>query len=791
MLMTIGLINKIQSKFRHLICESPKLFIFVFSSRRDDSLTVKTKYLVYKGCKKNVHRLWKMNGDGKSNTDKIKSGFSNKYSKSNMFASSLNCQDDEKIKENLRTTEKMNQLKLKMELANARKKLKSIKFSKSKKTLSPETTKKQEIDEILTAEKSTSSLLKVQDRSLSAESKSKIKENISRNRSFKSILNTSPPSSTFLNNNMNTFEVCNKLGRSFSFQSNYVFNRNEKQSQFATLDTTAAISSPTVIETESNDAKCSTSMQDLLLKEFLSPERDYESSKCALNEFACSSGDINEYFILPKLLIRKNSAEPQPESAQLDVAGAVELMDVKQPSSESLVEFCDNMTSSSTSLVSKVNDYSCFSGFPPTTNRFYHSDLDLNQVSERFKTKLSISNQDINTSDTDWPQNSNLIFIPSQMSDETSEKSVKTTNEHIDEVNYDKFLNDLLSDTNNDPFDLKILEDKPSTSVIENMRRYDSNNETGNLLSRNHLRKLPPLGKKPSDKLKSFGSNPVLRSNSNSCSQDNNHLTNSTTTVHIPQLSRLEDVPLFNRRGYINLNDACLSNSDLTTSHQISSDRRGVTVKESSFYRSQFDIPEVNDDDAAINRVNGRQSRFEYCKNSLYSDSSKSLIGPSYSAGESSETRQNFDFQSEENIFNLNIDSFYDDFVDSAEWSSTSSASSISLESSSTSSAAYDKKFLVLPEIKLDQIESVAKEKILKKVEETQEQKEASGKLRCSKCNKKLGLVMVFKCHCEKYFCSTHRYSSTHECTFDYKTHARKILAKENPICVTEKLPKI
>lgn len=763
-----------------------------------------------------------MNGDGKCIGDKSsKSGFSNKYSKSNsVFASSL-CQDEEKIKENLRTTEKMNQLKLKMELANARKKLKSIKFTtnKNKKVIAPPETsqmnydhnKKSEFDgkTKTNTEKSTPTLLKVQDRSLSAESKSKIKENISRNRSFKSILNQpsyTATSSAFLNNNMNTFEVCNKLGRSFSFQSNYVFNRNEKQSQFATLDTTAiSSSSPTVIETDTNDAKCSTSMQDLLLKEFLSPERDYESSKCALNEFACSSGEINEYFILPKLLIRKNSAvdDAQPESAaQLDVAGAVDLLDVKQPSSESLVEFCDNITSSSTSLVSKVNDYSCFPGFPPSTNRFYHSDLDLNQVSERFKTKLSISNQDINTTEADWPQNSNLIFLPSQISsDETTtqdEKPIIKANEHIDEVNYDKFLNDLLnSDTNNDPFDLKILEEsKQPSTVIGQIKKFD---DSVNLMGRNQLRKLPPLGKKPTEKLKSFGSNPALRTSNNiNCSQDNNHLTNSTTTVHIPQLSRLEDVPLFNRRGYINLNDACLSNSDLTAS-QIS-DRR-VAVKESNFYRSQFDIPEVNDDDAAINRVNGRQSRFEYCKNSLYSDSSKSLLGPSYSGGtDRQNSNMNFDYQSEENIFNLNIDSFYDDFVDSAEWSSTSSASSISLESSSTSSAAYDKKFLVLPEIKLDQIELPMKKDnggevktgtIKKIVEETQEQKEASGKLRCSQCNKKLGLVMVFKCHCERFFCSTHRYSSMHECTFDYKTHARKILAKENPLCVTEKLPKI
>lgn len=160
----------------------------------------------------------------------------------------------------------------------------------------------------------------------------------------------------------------------------------------------------------------------------------------------------------------------------------------------------------------------------------------------------------------------------------------------------------------------------------------------------------------------------------------------------------------------------------------------------------------------------------------------------------------NFDFQSEENLFNMNFDSFYEDFVDSAElsWSSTSSASSTSFESSSVSSM-YDKKYVILPEIKLDNEDAepekpdedktllVAKEEVV----ESQQQKELSGKLRCFHCNKKLGIIMIMKCHCGEYFCSAHRYKEAHNCSYDYKLEGKKKLERENPLCVTQKLPKI
>ena len=281
--------------------------------------------------------------------------------------------------------------------------------------------------------------------------------------------------------------------------------------------------------------------------------------------------------------------------------------------------------------------------------------------------------------------------------------------------------------------------------------------------------------------------------------------------------------------GYINLNDACLSNSDLTNSKipRPSSERKPIIKEPSSFhhggsvfhYRSHqhrdFDIPEVNDrippadgnrNDSAGSGSSGRQSRFEYC-NSYYSNLSQyaprsaskatsAFVAPSYEP----DGTNNFNFQSEENLFNMNFDSFYEDFVDSDElsWSSTSSASSTSFDSSSVSSI-YDKKYVILPEIKLDnegiETEKPDSEKTLlmakDTVAETLQQKESSGKVRCFHCNKKLGIIMIMKCHCNQYFCSAHRYMEVHNCSYNYKLEGKKKLERENPMCVTQKLPKI
>ncbi|KAJ7537101.1 hypothetical protein O6H91_12G097300 [Diphasiastrum complanatum] len=61
---------------------------------------------------------------------------------------------------------------------------------------------------------------------------------------------------------------------------------------------------------------------------------------------------------------------------------------------------------------------------------------------------------------------------------------------------------------------------------------------------------------------------------------------------------------------------------------------------------------------------------------------------------------------------------------------------------------------------------------------------------RCLSCNKRVGLT-GFKCRCGDIFCSLHRYSDKHNCTFDYKAAGRDAISKENPVVKAEKIEKI
>jgi len=61
---------------------------------------------------------------------------------------------------------------------------------------------------------------------------------------------------------------------------------------------------------------------------------------------------------------------------------------------------------------------------------------------------------------------------------------------------------------------------------------------------------------------------------------------------------------------------------------------------------------------------------------------------------------------------------------------------------------------------------------------------------RCSACNKKVGLT-GFTCRCGGLYCSLHRYSDTHACTFNYKEQAQDDIRKNNPVVINEKVRKI
>lgn len=62
--------------------------------------------------------------------------------------------------------------------------------------------------------------------------------------------------------------------------------------------------------------------------------------------------------------------------------------------------------------------------------------------------------------------------------------------------------------------------------------------------------------------------------------------------------------------------------------------------------------------------------------------------------------------------------------------------------------------------------------------------------LRCTICRKRVGLT-GFRCRCGNLFCGTHRYSDTHDCSFDYKAAGRAEIMKNNPVVRAAKIIKI
>ncbi|KAF8367369.1 hypothetical protein PRIPAC_85198 [Pristionchus pacificus] len=61
---------------------------------------------------------------------------------------------------------------------------------------------------------------------------------------------------------------------------------------------------------------------------------------------------------------------------------------------------------------------------------------------------------------------------------------------------------------------------------------------------------------------------------------------------------------------------------------------------------------------------------------------------------------------------------------------------------------------------------------------------------RCGQCKKRVGLT-GFSCRCGGLFCGDHRYDTAHSCNFDYKTMEREQIAKNNQVCVAEKIQRI
>ncbi|ONK65065.1 uncharacterized protein A4U43_C07F33240 [Asparagus officinalis] len=73
---------------------------------------------------------------------------------------------------------------------------------------------------------------------------------------------------------------------------------------------------------------------------------------------------------------------------------------------------------------------------------------------------------------------------------------------------------------------------------------------------------------------------------------------------------------------------------------------------------------------------------------------------------------------------------------------------------------------------------------------QSEEQLNKKSSNRCTLCSKRVGLT-GFKCRCGGTFCSTHRYSETHDCSLDYKSIGKEVIAKSNPAVKADKIEKM
>ena len=63
---------------------------------------------------------------------------------------------------------------------------------------------------------------------------------------------------------------------------------------------------------------------------------------------------------------------------------------------------------------------------------------------------------------------------------------------------------------------------------------------------------------------------------------------------------------------------------------------------------------------------------------------------------------------------------------------------------------------------------------------------------RCQHDGCKVKLMLAdFACRCKSFYCSQHRGSELHNCSFDYKALGKELLNKQNPAVVAQKFERV
>lgn len=375
-----------------------------------------------------------------------------------------------------------------------------------------------------------------------------------------------------------------------------------------------------------------------------------------------------------------------------------------------------------------------------------------------------------------------------------------------------------------------------------------------------------------------FGSSPTLMS---SPRNNANQQTQQTS-------SRLDAVPFQYRRGYTNLNDACLSSSTSDLDGFTDNCVRGTTTngKHCSQQQQQDQLGYNNEhgheredqlpDSGRLSGGNSdlvfryrKHNRLDYVRSYENLDSNNSMVGLMDDQGaemagatggfgkdscythfernriigddefldapgsydfntDSYSTAAASGFQSNESLFNVNFESFEDTISEIEKltlFEPLSPCAALAppspppqLDDSSSHSFSTTNQFndsrLLLYETMLESIDAELRQSrhtlpsndILSKLtidvagNQIDEENDASSllppskksdKLRCAECNKRLGVIMVMRCHCDQVFCAKHRYAEAHKCPYDFKRHGKLVLERDNPLVVAEKLPKI
>jgi hypothetical protein len=83
-------------------------------------------------------------------------------------------------------------------------------------------------------------------------------------------------------------------------------------------------------------------------------------------------------------------------------------------------------------------------------------------------------------------------------------------------------------------------------------------------------------------------------------------------------------------------------------------------------------------------------------------------------------------------------------------------------------------------------------EKPVEEIKKPEEPKKEIRPKRCQHDGCKMKLMLIdFPCKCNKIYCSQHRYSESHDCSYDYKKLGKELLKKELVEVRSSRLDKI